>query len=348
MTFRIRGIVEGFYGRLWTWGERTRVAAVAAEANFDTYAYAPKEDRLQNQDWRTPYPPTERAALATFVRHCREHGLAPWLGLRPVGISYADDADHLRLVEKLRDYLDLGAERLFLLADDIPSHLDERTRGGFRHLVDAHLWLVEQLLDRLGLPPDRLVFVPTAYHGFGGPYVERLGEALPRAVEVCWTGADVFAPTITVDDARRIAAVLRRRPLIWDNYPVNDEPDRHDLRIGPIRGRDPGLAEATGGLLVNPALQPEATLVPILTWGEFLDDPQAYDAHAAWRRALLRVAGNEDDAATVATIGAALDRSIIDQAWDRPSADAVDAAVNRLGRLANRALAAELASFVGR
>ena len=346
MTFAVRGVIEGFYGRTWTWPERRRVASMAAEADFTTYVYAPKEDRLQNAGWRTPYPDDLERRLRELADGCIGSGMGLWMGLRPVGISYADDADLLLVLEKLRMYLDIGAERIVLLADDIPSRLDDRAGRRFHRLVDAHVWLIEQIVERLDVPPASLVFVPTDYHGFGTPYLEHLGCALPAEIDVCWTGSGVFAASIDADEAERVAAVLGRPPLIWDNYPVNDEHDRHELRIGPIRGRDPGLADRTRGILVNPALEPEATLVPLLTWGEFLADPDGYDAHDAWRRALLRVAGNERDAATVATIAAALDRSCIDQGWERPPRAAVTAAGDRLLRLRNRRLAADLEPFL--
>jgi hyaluronoglucosaminidase len=344
-TFGVRGIIEGFYGRLWTWEQRARVVDVAVEAGFTTYAYAPKEDRLQNAEWRTPYPADTLASLAALRSRCETGGMELWIGLRPVGISYADEADLLRVVERLRRYLDLGAGRLVLLADDIPATLEARSGGRFSRLVDAHLWLIDEVLRRLKIRPRQLVFVPTDYHGFGSPYLERLGRALPPEVDVCWTGAGVFAPTISVDQATHIGAVLHRPPLIWDNYPVNDEADRHDLRIGPIRGRDEGLPAVTRGILVNPAQEPEATLVPILTWGEYLADPPAYHAGDAWRRALRRIAGPEPDAELVATLAAGLDRSCIDQGWERPPEVVVDAARRRIGALTNRSLADDLARF---
>lgn len=345
MRFGVRGIIEGFYGRLWTWDERARVVEVAGEAGFTAYAYAPKEDRLQNAGWRRPYPPEAMERLADLRGRCERAGMAMWIGLRPVGISYADPSDVLRLVEKLRAYLDIGSERLVLLADDIPASLDATTRGRFTRLVDAHLWLIDEVLGRLGLDPARLVFVPTDYHGFGSPYLERLGAALPPGVDVCWTGADVFVPTMSLAEVERIAAVLRRPPLIWDNYPVNDEHDHHDLRIGPIRGRDAALAGATRGVLVNPAQEPEATLIPLLTWADFLADPERYDADQAWRRALLRVAGSAAAADVVATIAAAADRSCLAPGWERPSATSLARAWGAVGSLANRELAADLSAF---
>jgi hyaluronoglucosaminidase len=345
VSFGVRGIIEGFYGRLWSWEERTRVVDVALEGGFTTYAYAPKEDRLQNADWRTPYPAETLARLAALRARCAAGGMELWLGLRPVGISYADDTDLRRVVERFSRYLDLGAERLVLLADDIPSTLEARSGGRFTRLVDAHLWLLAEVLRRIDIAPRRLVFVPTDYHGFGTPYLERLGSELPSEVDICWTGADVFVPRITADEAERIGAVLRRPPLIWDNYPVNDEHDRHDLRIGPIRGRDEALATATRGILVNPAQEPEATLVPLLAWGEFLADPASYDPHDAWRRALVRIAGSEADADVVATLAAALDRSCVHQGWERPPAPSLARARERLASLRNRALARDLAAF---
>ena len=346
MTFGVRGLIEGFYNRLWTMDERRRVAEFVAAHGFDTYVYAPKEDRLQNAGWRTPYPPPQRAALAEFGERCRDAGLRFWMGLRPVGMSYAGDADALLLVEKLRDYLDLGADRVVLLADDIPSELDARSGGRFATLVDAQLWLVDHLLGRLKLSPERLVFVPTDYAGSGSPYLEAIGSGLPAGVEVCWTGPDVCSPAITSSDAAAIAEVVQRPPLIWDNYPVNDAGMKDQLHIGPIRSRDGGLDAHVSGVLVNPALQPEATLVPLATWGEYLRDPASYDPDSAWRRALLEVTRNPRDADGVAIVAAAFDRSVIRQDWETPSSEERDAAVNVVRGMSNRQLADDLLGLI--
>lgn len=346
MTFGIRGLIEGFYNRLWTMDERGRVAEFVAAHGFDTYVYAPKEDRLQNAGWRTPYPPPQRDALAGFGDRCRDVGLRFWVGLRPVGMSYADDGDALLVVEKLRAYLDLGADRVVLLADDIPSELDARSGGRFSTLVDAHLWLVDHLVARVELPPERLVFVPTDYAGSGSPYLEAIGSRLPRGVEVCWTGPDVCSTAITSSDAAAIAAVIGRPPLIWDNYPVNDAGMTDQLHIGPIRDRGGDLDAHVSGILVNPALQPAATLIPLATWGEYLGDPAAYDPDAAWRRALLEVTGDEHDAEAVAVIAAAFDRSVIPQVWEAPAPERLEAAMTVVRGMRKRRLAEDLLALI--
>ena len=347
VTFGIKGLIEGFYDRIWSWEERRRVATFAGRHGFDTYVYAPKSDRYQNSDWRTPYPDDQRRELRAFGEHCRALGMAFWIGLRPLGISYVDPADAALVVDKLSDYLSLGADRLMLLADDIPLRLDERGASRFDGLADAHAWLVDIALSGAGLAPDSVAFCPTEYHGPGSSYLATLGASLPPGVDICWTGLEVCSPSISSSEADAVATLLRRKPLIWDNYPVNDAAMLGELHLGPIRGRDPDLDGHVRGVLVNPALEPEATLIPLATWAEYLRAPSTYDADAAWRRALLEVTGDEADADAVAVLAAALDRSVIEQGWERPPATALDAARRRLRDARNLRLAADLAPFLG-
>ena len=166
MSFAIRGVIEGFYDRLWRWDERERFAATVASFGFDTYVWAPKEEPLQNAAWRTPYPTEERRRLAAFAGACRRDGMEPWFGLRPLGMSYVDTADAGRVVGKLCDSLDLGAAGVVLLVDDIPPSLDAARGGRFGALADAHAWLIERVLE--GIDGARLVVCPTEYHGPDG------------------------------------------------------------------------------------------------------------------------------------------------------------------------------------
>jgi hyaluronoglucosaminidase len=345
MTFAIRGIIEGFYDRLWTWEERTRIVDAIAGRGFTTYVYAPKEDRSQNAGWRSPYPQGHRDALRTFAHRCSDAGLQPWLGLRPMGFDYSTPADAERLVAKLTDHLELGAGRLVLLADDIPDELEAATAGRFTSLADAHAWLVDHVLERLGLPPADLVVVPTHYAGAGTPYLADLAARVPPETDICWTGPDVCSRAIRTADAAAIAEILGRPALVWDNYPVNDDGMTDQLHIGPIRHRAPDLDAEVRGILVNPALQPEATIVPLLTWADYLADPAGYDPDASWQRALLEVTGDLADADAVAVLAAARDRSAIRQGWDAPDAARLAAALERVEALGNRALREDLVAF---
>lgn len=344
VSFAVRGIIEGFYDRLWTWEERGRFAAAMAPLGFTHYVHAPKEDRLQNADWRTPYPDVARRRLAAFAEACRRDGMEPWFGLRPVGMGYVDEIDAALVVAKLRDYIELGAAGVLLLADDIPPALDAASAGRFTELADAHAWLVNRVAEELPRAP--LAFCPTEYAGPGGAYLHRLAVAIPAEISLCWTGPQVCSAAITGDEARRIGDVLGRRPLVWDNYPVNDAAMTSQLHIGPIRDRDPELASLTAGIWVNPAMEPEANLVPMSTWADYLADPVGYDPDASWARAVERVTGSGGDADAVMALAAHADRSVIRQPWRLPDGAPIDPAARRAGSIGNGRLAADLRRFV--
>jgi hyaluronoglucosaminidase len=146
---------------------------------------------------------------------------------------------------------------------------------------------------------------PTDYHGRApfSAYTHALGEGLHPAIGVYYTGADVCVPAITAAEARAFGEAIQRQPLIWDNYPVNDLAMAPELHLGPVRGRDPALAQVVAGVVANPMNQPEASKVPLLTYAEYLANPRGYDPDAAWERALRAVAGRESDYAALRLLG---------------------------------------------
>ena len=52
----MRGYVEGYYGRLPAWQDRTRIIDRLSSLGMTAYLYAPKEDPFHRVDWRTPWP----------------------------------------------------------------------------------------------------------------------------------------------------------------------------------------------------------------------------------------------------------------------------------------------------
>ncbi len=60
------------------------------------------------------------------------------------------------------------------------------------------------------------------------------------------------AITVADAEAQRQAVGGRAAPLLWDNYPVNDGLMTDRLFLGPLCGREPGLAEACARLPGQP------------------------------------------------------------------------------------------------
>jgi hyaluronoglucosaminidase len=297
-SFRHRGIVEGFYGPPFAHADRLWWIDRLAELGMNAYVVAPKDDPLQRERWREPYPAEELARFGELALRGRERGVAVGFALSPgLSIRYADAGDVAALVEKLRAFAALGSRFLALCVDDVPTELvHAEDRAAFASLADAHVALAHAV--RRALAPEVVLWlVPTDYAGNdASPYLEALGATLDPSIEVAWTGRTTVPPTVRADEARARAALLRRRPLLWDNVPVSDGPMRTMLHLVPYAGREPGLAAHLSGVLLNPMQHARASYVAVAGAAAFLRDPERFDAESAWREAVRTLGAGAEDA----------------------------------------------------
>lgn len=268
----VAGLIEGFYGRPWSWDERHELCRWCAERGMTDYVYAPKDDPKHRAEWREPYTVEE---LDRFEALARAGGLRLGFAVSPgLSMAYDDAGDRAVLARKLDDVVRAGAGLVVLALDDIPFG------GGAQGQAHAEVtsWLRDHLGDRA-----RLALVPTEYVGTGtSPYLDALAAGLPDDVLVGWTGQAVVNDRISRADAEaRAAALGGRPPLLWDNYPVNDFGSETYLFTGPLRGRDPDLVAACEGYLANPMVQPRASKLALASVAGWLrgDEPAE-----AWRQ----------------------------------------------------------------
>jgi hypothetical protein len=74
--------------------------------------------------------------------------------------------------------------------------------------------------------------------------------------------------------------------LLWDNFPVNDWASEI-LHLGPLRGRDPRLAEGKlRGLIANAMVQCVPSKLALATVADWAKDPFVYDPLESYARAL--------------------------------------------------------------
>jgi hyaluronoglucosaminidase len=292
--FEIRGVVEGFYGVYYTFPERNDLIRFLGRHGYNSYIYGPKNDRQHRARWWQPYPDEIMAQFAETVAAAREVGVSFCYAIAP--ITYENEDDLYRVAAKLRAFFDIGVRSFCVLMDDIMPSSDSDADGrGYQHFARLHGDICNQLFMMLqGLSAEcTLSMCPIDYYGRApfSNYLRALGELLHPAIDVFYTGPETCSPAISEDDVRGFAEVVRRPPLIWDNYPVNDLAMRGELHVGPVRGRDPRLASAVKGMVANPMIQPEASKIALATLAEYLGEPAGYDPDAAWERALAEVGG---------------------------------------------------------
>lgn len=286
-----KGVIEGFYGRDWTRPARCMVFDWMAEAGMNAYIYGPKDDVHVRARWRSPYAQEQLAELASLKSQAEARGLRFLMALAPsLDIRYASAADRAALTARVAQMADLGVRDLVLLFDDIPSVLPEEDRPHFDSFASAQADVANGVLSQLRPLGGSVLFCPTEYCGrmAGGdpresPYLQTLGRALDPEVAIMWTGPEIVSPVIEPEGLVQLAEVLRRKPVIWDNFHANDY-DIRRIYAGPLGGRSADLLPLVTGWFTNPNNEAEANFVAIRTTGDFLNGgPIDIDAAlAAW------------------------------------------------------------------
>jgi hyaluronoglucosaminidase len=264
----ISGVIEGFYGPPWTHEERLDLIEFCGREGLTTWVHAPKDDPYHRERWGDPYPEDELARLAELVRHADAHGVEFVWSVGP-GLSIRED-EMDALEAKREQVLGAGVRDVQLLWDDID-----------RDFIDAATQA--RLTNRFA---PRVV-CPMGYAGTERtPYRDAFGSALEPGILVYWTGPEVVSTTITRADLDGAADSFDHDLLLWDNYPVNDF-DKERLFLGPLRGRDPGLAGGRfAGIVANGMLQAVPSKLAFATVADWARDPAAYDPVASFERAL--------------------------------------------------------------
>jgi hypothetical protein len=287
------GIVEGFYGVPWSWRERYNMVATLAANGMGTYIYAPKNDALHRDQWRTPYPADAVQRFIDLHTFAKSRHVTLYLGLSPfVDFDATTDGDYQTLLNKLKPFVQGGFSDFVLLADDIEQNASLQIDGA---LGATQVSVVNRLLaDLRALQPDvRFLFVPTVYNtvriqslGQGADYLARM-SGLDASIGFMWTGNDTGNVTITGADLAQVTSVTGRAPIIWDNFYANDGGDGFQGRLflGAYSGRSADLPAAAAGIVNNMSIQGGLSRLGISTVGDYLDHPAAPDESRARARA---------------------------------------------------------------
>lgn len=288
------GIIEGFYGRPWSWDDRANTVAFLRDHGYSFYLYAPKADPYLRRRWQEPHPQDVAARLAELAAHCQRLDVRFGVGLSPYELyQNFDESARAALADKLAFLDGIGVRDLAILFDDM--------RGDSPDLAPRQVEIIEWIAART--KADRLIMCPTYYSDdpvldrvFGERpkgYVEQLGRMLDTSIGIFWTGEEVVSREISVGHIDRVAAQLNRAPFLWDNYPVNDGQRMSQyLHLRGFTGRPAALEGRLQAHGVNPALQPVLTRIPALTLPDSYRQGADYQYGEAFRRAAATVLGS--------------------------------------------------------
>lgn len=217
------GVIEGFYGKSWSWDERQRMVRFLAENRFNTYWYAPKSDVYLRKNWALNWNNEDFQQLRKLSQYCLEHGIQFGIGLSPLAL-YDEwrDTGKAKLLERLKQIADLQPSGLALLFDDMQGDLPELAsiQCEIAHTVRDNI-TVEQLI----VCPSYYSFDPILEELFGNMpknYWHELGDKLDKNIDLFWTGDKVISSEYPEKSLQKITTAFQRKPVIWDNSIVND------------------------------------------------------------------------------------------------------------------------------
>ena len=289
------GLIEGFFGRPWSWADRQEAVRFLGPRGYRFYLYAPKADAFLRRRWQEPFPEGELKALTAFAETCRASGVRLGAGFSPFELHLQTGTGwQAPFAAKLAELDEAGIEDLALLFDDM--------RGDVPDLAERQAAIVHFAAERTRA--SRIVFCPSYYSddpildvAFGERpafYLEQLGRLLDPEIHIMWCGEEVCAREYSPGHLANIATVIGRKPFLWDNYPVNDgsRMSQH-LHLRAFTGRPAAIGQHLAAHGINLASQPVLSRIPALTLIDSYKLGDAYEYGAAFDRAAAEVLGPE-------------------------------------------------------
>lgn len=271
------GVIEGFFGRPWSWEARSHYATFLAAQGFTSYIYAPKNDASLRKRWHEPSAAAQLEALSRLCLTYQAHTLDFGIGLSPYEL-YLDFSTQRKqqLKRKLDEFNTVAPNTLCILFDDMTGNLEGLAR---KQLEIMEFVCAHSSAQHFMLCPTYYSSDPRLAKLFGSPpenYLQELGHNLDQRIGVFWTGPQIISRAYPRAHLEDIGEKLRRKPVLWDNYPVNDAQRLTNfLHLLPFTERSGELGDLCSGHLANPMNQAWLSQLPLYSL------PRLYAAHPA-------------------------------------------------------------------
>jgi len=259
------GYIEGYYGQLLSWENRSRILTALEKNHLKTYFYCPKEDQFHRTNWRNSYPDKWLSEFRSFVTEGNSKNIKIIFGISP-GINFKTDNDLQVLIDKILSIAELGIKNIAILFDD----LFEESSG------ELHASIVNECIKNC--PDINFFAVPKEYSAsqalpdiFSSNYLDEFNKALQPKVPIFWTGSYVVSQHSSLDEIEAWKSAFQRPLIFWDNYFANDYCGPK-IVMEPYQSMSLESALRLDGLMINPTGLIEVDLICLDFFGYFLKD----------------------------------------------------------------------------
>ena len=309
-NMQYRGIVEGFYGKVYSVEDILSLFEYMEDNKMNTFVYGPKGDPYHLGNWRDEYP-TEitdeqrfygmmtQDDMRTITAAAAENNISFAWSIHPAmqnGINFTN-RDSVEqgiddIMEKFSHMYDLGVRQFGVFVDDIDTGVALRGSENQAYMMAELQRRLEDKYNGSEDPADHVAgtyYVPSFYAlNFGSTsQLETNLGAFREAnqgnnVIMMMTGSGVWSP-IRNSDLLKIQQYTGKKPVMWWNYPVNDNIDDQMLmnRIDSVYATDLDVT-ASLGVLSNPMNQAEASKVALYGVADYTWNTANFDVQSNW------------------------------------------------------------------
>ncbi len=232
---KIKGYIEGFYGKLYSWDDRINILDTMSQNKMNFYFYCPKEDLKHRQEWRDQYSKEWLKNFQEFNLYANKKNIKVIFGVSP-GLDFnfksfldGDKKDLNFLLSKFNNLMAHGATNFCILFDDIPynSNLPNKLEGV------AHAKLINTINLNFNIP---IFNVPRIYSdelNYENPqYIKFYFNNIFEKSNTFYCGKNIVSKSFNTR-IKIIKNQLNQDKLIfWDNFYANDYCPKR-LIIGP-------------------------------------------------------------------------------------------------------------------
>ena len=234
---KVKGYIEGYYGKLLTWKERIEIVDVLSKNNMNFYFYCPKEDVKHRLKWKEKYSHNWLRNFTRFNKYALEKKIKVIAGISP-GLdfnfkSYVEGSkEEINiLIKKFETFLSCGVAHISILFDDIPNEFKLFVKS--KAEGEIHARIINEIIKELATP---MFAVPRIYSDElnveNKNYLTDFFKTVNNNIQVFFTGKYIVSKTFSSDQKIILQKIKENKIVNWDNFYANDYCPKK-LFIGP-------------------------------------------------------------------------------------------------------------------
>ena len=250
---KVKGYIEGYYGKLLSWKERNEILDVLAKNNMNFYFYCPKEDINHRLKWRLKYKNKWLSDFKKFIKYAeKKHiqiivGISPGLDFDFKSYSMGKKKDIKLLIQKFEIFLSYSVKHIAILFDDIPNDFNLRVKNEAEG--EIHAKIINEIQGAL---KTSVFSVPRIYSdelvSENKKYLDDFFKIINKSVQVFFTGKYIVSKNFNSSQKILLQKIKENKIVNWDNFYANDYcPNK--LFIGPWKNQnliDKSMINGTG------------------------------------------------------------------------------------------------------